>query len=94
MKKEDVAHLASLARLDLSDNELENYASTFTKILDYVGHVSEVTGDVSALGWSINQFRADAEPHDTGLFTSDIIREAPDQQGDYVKVQKILGASD
>lgn len=95
MNKDDVAKLAGLARLDLSDSELEGYAKDFTTILDYVSHVSEVSGDGTAdQGWAINQFRVDAEPHETGKYTSDIIREAPDQKGDYLKVQKILGSSD
>ena len=41
----DVAHLARLSRLDLSDSELDSYAQQLTDILVHVQAVSEVAAD-------------------------------------------------
>jgi aspartyl-tRNA(Asn)/glutamyl-tRNA(Gln) amidotransferase subunit C len=43
--REDVAHLADLARIDLSDAELDHLAPQLAVILDSVARVSEVAGD-------------------------------------------------
>lgn len=41
----DVAHLASLARIDLSDDELDRLAPELTVILDSVAAVASVASD-------------------------------------------------
>ena len=41
----DVAHLARLSRLELSDAELDSFAQQLTDILDHVQAVSEVAAD-------------------------------------------------
>ena len=40
----EVAHLARLARLDLTEDELDHYASQLDVILQSVARVSEVAG--------------------------------------------------
>lgn len=42
ISREDVAHLARLSRLELSDAELDAFAGQLTDILDHVQAVSEV----------------------------------------------------
>ena len=43
--REDVAHLASLARLALTDEELDHYAGQLDVILSAVASISEVAAD-------------------------------------------------
>jgi Asp-tRNA(Asn)/Glu-tRNA(Gln) amidotransferase C subunit len=37
-----------------------------------------------------NAFREDENPHETGKYTESIIKNAPEKEGNYVKVRKIL----
>ncbi len=34
--------------------------------------------------------RDDADPHEAGLYTEDLLKAAPGRDGNYVKVKKIL----
>lgn len=43
--RDDVAHLAMLARIDLSDAELDRMVGELTQILDSVAQVGEVVAD-------------------------------------------------
>ncbi len=43
--REDVAHLAALARLALSEDELDHYAGQLDVILSAVASISEVAAD-------------------------------------------------
>ena len=43
--RDEVAHLARLARLSLTDDELDHYAEQLDVILDAVARVSEVAAD-------------------------------------------------
>lgn len=42
LTREQVLHIAKLARLKLSEDEVEKYASQLTKILEYIAVLNEV----------------------------------------------------
>lgn len=94
MNTEELKHLANLARLDLSVEELEKYSKEMSEILGYVEKISEVaidddSGRLENAGVR-NVMREDDEPHETGLYTDDLLREAPETKDGFVKVKKIL----
>ena len=88
----DVKHLAHLARLELSDEELDHYAGQLDVILQSVARVSEVVADdIPPTSHPIpmqNVFRDDvARP---GLDRADIAAGAPAWQDDRFRVPRIL----
>jgi aspartyl-tRNA(Asn)/glutamyl-tRNA(Gln) amidotransferase subunit C len=96
MKKEDIEHLALLARIELRPGEAEVYADEITNILGYVSEVEELTGSdtvVKEVGPVHNVFREDSNPHEPGIYTEDILAAAPLRKGQYIEVKKILGES-
>jgi len=93
MDKDKVLALAKLARLEISDSEAEGLSKEFEGILGYVAEVKNAVGatahttPVLALK---NALRADEDAHESGLYTEAILNEAPEREGDYVKVKNIL----
>jgi aspartyl-tRNA(Asn)/glutamyl-tRNA(Gln) amidotransferase subunit C len=90
--RDEVAHLARLARLELTDDELANYAQQLDVILDAVAQVSNVAADdvppTSHPVPLVNVFRDDvAQP---GLDRSTIAAGAPAWQDDRFRVPRIL----
>lgn len=90
--REDVAHLARLAHLTMSEEELDQMAGELGVIVDAIASVSEVASpDVPATSHPIplkNVFREDT-PH--GLLTQDQALEmAPDAEDGQFKVPAIL----
>jgi aspartyl-tRNA(Asn)/glutamyl-tRNA(Gln) amidotransferase subunit C len=63
ISREDVAHLASLARISLSEDELDRLGAELPAILDHVAAVQEAAGDdVEPMSHPVpisNVFRAD-----------------------------------
>lgn len=95
MKKEDIEHLAKLSRIAVSDEEASALAEDITSILGYVSEIETATAEkapVKEVGALYNVMREDKDPHEAGLFTEDLLKAAPDRQGQYVKVKKILGS--
>ncbi len=93
MKREDIEHLATLARIELSEAEIERFSTEFDAILEYVGAVKGLAKDVPAepaLGPLSNVFREDKDPHAPGIFTEDLLNLAPDRDRGYVRVKKII----
>ncbi|MBX3093035.1 MAG: Asp-tRNA(Asn)/Glu-tRNA(Gln) amidotransferase subunit GatC [Cryobacterium sp.] len=88
-----VAHLANLARIELSPDELEKLTGELGVILDSIAKVSEVaTPDVPATSHPVpmsNVFRAD-EPGET-LTTEQALSGAPEHDGTRFAVSAILG---
>ena len=88
-----VAHLAELARIALTDDEIQKLTGELGAIVDAVAKVSEVaTADVVATSHPIrlvNVFRPDvAGPT---LTTEQALSGAPEHDGSRFKVSAILG---
>lgn len=93
MSNVDVKHLAELARLELTDDEVSQYEKEITSILGYIEQINTIAGDVDGPIESAgvrNVFREDENPEETGRYTEDVLAAAPQTQDGYVKVQKIL----
>jgi aspartyl-tRNA(Asn)/glutamyl-tRNA(Gln) amidotransferase subunit C len=96
MKREDIAHLATLARLELSEQELENFEGELSSIMSYVGAISDIASEVSApeVGVRHNVFRADVVTNEADEYSADLLAQMPHTEGRYLKVKKILGATE
>ena len=88
-----VRHLGVLARIQLSDEEVERLTGQLDVIVDNIAKVSEVaTADVAATSHPIaltNVFRAD-EVGET-LTVEQALQNAPDAASDRFRVTAILG---
>lgn len=93
---EDLNKLAELARLRFDSAELESFSKDIDSILSYVKQVQEVAiGEISNRPAGVyalleNQMRRDENPHPAGEFTEKILGQAPQRDGNYFKVKKIL----
>ncbi|MHB1173322.1 MAG: Asp-tRNA(Asn)/Glu-tRNA(Gln) amidotransferase subunit GatC [Lacisediminihabitans sp.] len=91
--KSQVAHLANLARIALTPEEIEKLTGELGVIIDSIAKVSEVaTADVPATSHPIrlvNVFRPDV-PGET-LTTEQALAGAPEHDGSRFKVSAILG---
>ncbi len=88
----EVAHLARLARLDLTDVELDHYAGQLDVILQSVARVSEVaTPEIPATSHPIpleNVFRDDIVG--PCLDRAEVLAAAPAHEDDRFRVPRIL----
>ncbi|HSP53051.1 MAG TPA: Asp-tRNA(Asn)/Glu-tRNA(Gln) amidotransferase subunit GatC [Cryobacterium sp.] len=89
---EQVAHLANLARIDLSSEEIARLTTELGQIVDSVAKVAEVaTPEVPATSHPMpltNVFRADTVV--PSLTVEQALSGAPDRDGDKFRVPAIL----
>jgi len=98
MKLEDVKKLADMARIDMSDSEMEGIAKDFDSILAYVGQVQEVSKSEGTQSSALTQedyflnnvMRDDVVTNKEGEYTEKILSNAPDTENGFLKVKKIL----
>jgi len=91
--REEVEHLARLARLELTEEETDHYAEQLSAIVDAVARVSEVAAeDIPPTSHPIpvsNIFREDiARP---GVDRNEVAASAPAWEDDRFRVPRILG---
>jgi len=94
LSRDDVLKLARLARLQLSDDEVAEFAEELSEILEYVEQLETVdvdglkpTNQVTGLQ---NVTRAD-EIHDYGYQAADLLKNVPQVQDDQIKVKRMIG---
>jgi aspartyl-tRNA(Asn)/glutamyl-tRNA(Gln) amidotransferase subunit C len=88
ISRDQVLHVARLARLDLSDDEVERLIAELGAILDAVSKVSELDlADVPPTSHPLALVNAWAEdvPHDS-LSLDDVFANAPAREGDLFRV--------
>ena len=88
IEREDVLHVARLARLDLRDDEVDALTRELAAILDAVGKVSELDlGDVPPTSHPLDVVNVwgDDEP-EPSLTLEDALANAPDVEGGLFRV--------
>ncbi len=93
LSKAQVEHIARLARLNLTPEEIERYTTELTVILDHIDQLKSVnTEGVEPQNQFItaqNVFREDvAEP---SLPRDKALANAPQQDGEFFLVPKVIG---
>lgn len=95
LSRQDVAKVASLARLALSADELDRMTGELQKIVGLVSQLAEIdTSAVEPLAHPLdaeNVFRAD-EPQ-RSLTTAEALQSAPRHDGECFLVPAVLGES-
>lgn len=94
LTRDDVLHLAQLARISLSDDEVAEFSEELSAILQYVEQLSSVdvnglkpTNQVTGL---TNVMREDAVK-DYGYQPQDLLKNAPKTEANQLKVKRMIG---
>jgi len=90
--REDVKHIADLAKLDFSEDELEKFVDEFSKILEYVSQLRELDAEgvepTYSISAKIQPLREDiVKP---SLPKEEVLKNAPEEQYGYFKIPRIM----
>lgn len=92
ISKQEVEHVANLARLNLSENELETMTGQLDNILSYVDKLEQLdTSDVQPTThvFSVsNAFRDDEVVE--SLPQDEAVKNGPQQNGEFFQVPRII----
>jgi aspartyl-tRNA(Asn)/glutamyl-tRNA(Gln) amidotransferase subunit C len=94
LTREDILKLARLARLDVTDAEVEEYSRELTEVLQYVEHLNDI--DIDGLEPTLqvtgltNVTRED-EVKDYGYKTEDLRKNLPAEEDNQIKVERMVG---
>lgn len=96
LSKQDVEHVAKLARIELNEQEKKKYQEQLGKVLDYFDKLKKVktdgieTADGGTRGLK-NVWREDEnKTQDTINKTQDLIKMAPEKKDGQIKVKSVF----
>ena len=90
----DIAHVARLARLRLSPEELETYGRQCRDLLEHVARIQAV--DTEGVGPTshplpmVNRFREDRVTPESVLDRDEVLSQAPRAEGEFFRVPPAL----
>jgi aspartyl-tRNA(Asn)/glutamyl-tRNA(Gln) amidotransferase subunit C len=94
LTKKEIEHIATLARLELSDEELKKYGSQLSDVLSYIDQLKEVdtedtepTAQVTGLE---NVLREDVVEDWDKQEIEEALKQAPEVEDRQVKVRRVL----
>ncbi len=92
IERRDVEKLATLARINVPAEEIDSIRDEISAILEYVSQIEEAGGASvnPSADFARNIMRDDITPHEPGVFTEQLLSQAPEREGQYIKVKKIL----
>ena len=93
LTKEEVLHVADLARISLTEEEISKYQVELKELLNDVEKINEVKGyddDILIACWNNNaELRKDEEG--TMLDPKEVVNNAPRHSGNYIEVPVVIG---
>lgn len=94
LTRDDILKLASLARLDLTDDEVAEYAQELSEILRYVEQLQSADIDglapTSQVTGLTNVMRDDIVV-DYGYSSEDLLQNVPEVEDKQLKVKRMIG---
>ena len=94
LERKDVERIASLAHIDVAEEEFEAFRRQLSSIIEYVGKLTEVdtraTEPTAHVTGVANVLREDeVKPADPKVREA-LLASAPTREGDYVKVKAVF----
>jgi len=92
--KGDVAKLAQLARLNLSEDEVEQYAKEIATIFHYIDKLQSVDTEGLEPTYQVTGLHSVTRPDEVagdGALQPDLLNNAPDTENNLFKVKRMVG---
>ena len=87
LTKEEVLHVAHLARIKVDDDEIEKYQVELKQLLDDVDKIKEVEG------YDEERMTREDEPGEM-LNPKEVLKNAPRHSGNYIEVPIVISESE
>lgn len=94
LTKEEIQHIAKLARLDLTEAELKKYGDQLSNVLNYIDQLKEVdvkgvesTAQVTGLE---NVLREDKVEDWDKAEIEEALADAPEREERFIKVKRVM----
>lgn len=96
LSREEVLHVAELARIEITEKEIEKYQVELKKLLDDVEKINDVKGfdeEIMIAPWNHNTTLRE-DKSEKMLEPKKVLENAPRHSGNYIQVPVVIGESE
>ena len=90
LSKEEVLHVADLARINITNDEIERYQNQLNQILNEMQRINEVNIEDDEIlispSKNVNVYREDIPNNEE----EDVLKNAPKRNGNYIEVKRVI----
>ncbi len=91
ISKDEIQKLANLARLEVSESELEKLGQELPEIITFVETIQKANPSSETITPELrNVLRADENAYEGGTFSETLLKAAPARKGDRVVVKQVI----
>ena len=92
VSKEELLHIANLARLELKDNEVEDYLKNLENILEFSNIINNAPTDDLDITIGANEAKNIFRKDEVKVFEDNeaLLRNAPSKENNMFKIPKVL----
>ena len=94
LTRDEILHIATLARIGLDDKDIEKYQNELSDILDYFKKLEELDVDniepIGHITGMQNVFRSDKQEDFGSSEKTEILKNVPESKDRYIKVKSVL----
>ena len=93
LTKEEVLHVARLARIKVTEDEIEKYQVELKQILNEVEKINDIKGyddDMLIAPWS-DETKARKDEEKEMLDAKEVLKNVPRNSGNYIEVPVVIG---
>lgn len=94
LSREEILHIATLARVGLNEKDIERYQHDLSAVLDYFKKLEELdVENIEPIGHITGMsdvFRADRNEDFDEIGREEILANVPEKKGMYIKVKSVL----
>ena len=92
LTKEEVLRVANLARIEVTDEEIENYSIKLKQLMNQVDEINNINDedeDYLIAPWQNDTILRDDQVSDM-LEASEVLKNVPKKSGNYIKVPVVI----
>jgi aspartyl-tRNA(Asn)/glutamyl-tRNA(Gln) amidotransferase subunit C len=87
----DIRALAKLARLEITDEEIQKLEREIPPILAFIETIQKASGEASQVESGLrNVMRDDDNAHESGMHTDDLLADAPEKKDGKIVVKQVI----
>ena len=91
LTKEEVLHVAKLARIEVTPEEIERYQVNLKKIFNEIDKINSIDTSGDILISPTNNYAEYRDSNDTHMISSsDVLKNAPKSSGAYIEVPVVI----
>lgn len=90
LSKEEVLHVAHLARINVSEEEIEKYQMNLKEMIDEIDKIKNLDDFDEEMIFTPSENKTELENREVSVCSDDLLKNAPSKKGNFIEVPVMI----